>query len=198
MWIKVALAYSSLAAMLQTTQQQQWTAETPPEFSDYSTSTELEILNQPEFQDYPIIEVGPVTNPNPGTNPGTGTDPGTDPGTNPGTNPGTGTDPGTGSDPGAGTDPWAPPSDYSPFFFANLKNYFPFCLPFDAVNLLHAFKAEPVTPSWDFSFDCGELGVVEFSVDLSFLDGFAQIARTFQVAVFCVCLAAGSKRLLGW
>ena len=74
------LALPLTAATLFTmSQADEWSGETPLEFSEYSTSTEYEIADAPEIDGYPSIEIRPVTFPSP--DPGTGTDP--DPGTDP-------------------------------------------------------------------------------------------------------------------
>ena len=79
-----------------------------------------------------------------------------------------------------------------------LRDFFPFCIPFDIYDMLNAFRADPVTPRWDLEFDFGELGTFPFTVDFAPWDELAQIVRTFEVVLFCVGLAAASKKLLGW
>lgn len=58
-YVPLALA-GSIVEILNTTQLQQWTGETPPEFDDYTVGTEFEILDTPEVDGYQGIEVDTV------------------------------------------------------------------------------------------------------------------------------------------
>lgn len=73
--LALGLSVGVLGAM---SQADEWSGQTPQEFNDYSTKTEFEILNRPEFDGWQGLEIAPATNPNPdpGTNPGTGGDSG--------------------------------------------------------------------------------------------------------------------------
>lgn len=44
-------------------QADEWSGQTPQEFNDYSTKTEFEILNRPEFDGWQGLEIAPATNP---------------------------------------------------------------------------------------------------------------------------------------
>ena len=216
------LALGSMAALLTQVQSDQWSGVTPDEFPEYDTIQEFEILDKPEIDDFAYIEIQPITQPevnpdpspdpgsdpdeDPTTAPGTGTDPGTDPGTNPGTGTDPGTNPGTGTDPGVGTDPGTNPDtdpdpnpDTSPGRFSlDLTDFFPFCIPFDLYDMLKAFDADPVAPRFELELDFGTLGSYPFEVDFSQWDRAAQICRRFEYIVFCIGLAACTKKLLGW
>lgn len=73
------LAFGLTAGVLGAmSQAEHWTAETPPEFSEYEEKEEYEVTPAPEFDGYPSIEISPVPDPAPDPDPGNGTDPGGD------------------------------------------------------------------------------------------------------------------------
>lgn len=80
----------------------------------------------------------------------------------------------------------------------DLTSFFPFCIPFDIYNMLNAFCAEPVTPRWELNLDFGALGSYPVVIDFAPWNQLAAVCRMFQVVLFCVGLAAGTKKLLGW
>ena len=215
------LALGSMAALLTQVQSDQWSGVTPEEFPEYETIQELEILSKPEIDGFPGIEVQPVTNPEVNPDSGAGTDPdedpttapgtGTDPGTDPGSNPGTGTDPGTdpGTNPGSGTDPGGnsgsgdgtgsstPPESMHPFM-VDLKDFFPFCIPFDLYKFFSLLCAEPEAPV--FTWVVQDLGGNSYpiTVDLSKWDNFAALFRKLQLFVFIIGLAMSSRKFIKW
>ena len=231
-----ALSLGAFAWLCTQTQQDQWTGVTPEEFPEYPTIQELEILDRPDIDGFPGIEVQPVGNPDVDPDGGEGTDPddgdeddpdeGTDPGDKPG--PGINPDPGTNPDPDPNPEPDPDPSpepdpnpepdpdpspepdpdpspdpdpnpDSSPGRFSlDLTDFFPFCIPFDLYDMLKAFDADPVAPKFELELDFGTLGSYPFVVDFSRWDRAAQICRRFEFIVFCIGLAVGTKKLLGW
>lgn len=90
------------------------------------------------------------------------------------------------------------PSQELDTYTMQLSDFFPFCIPFDLYALLSVFAADPVAPCWELEFDFGELGTFPFTVDLSQWDELAGWVRTFEVVLFCIGLAVGTKKLLGW
>lgn len=114
----------------------------------------------------PDVSAAPDSSPAPGTNPGSEENP--DTGINPGTgsNPDTGTNPGTGSNPGTGTDPGTDsdkdkkdekledikPDDVKT---PTLLKKFPFCIPWDVVDLVSSVSAEKKAPKWELPFKMG-------------------------------------------
>ena len=157
--------------------------------------------SDPEKESVPLPGVIPGINPGTGTDPGTdpGTNPGTgtDPGTNPGTNPGTGTDPGGGSGSEGNSGSSTPPESMQPFML-DLKDFFPFCIPFDLYKFFSLLCAEPEAPV--FTWVVQDLGGNSYpiTVDLSKWDNFAALFRKLQLFVFIIGLAMSSRKFIKW
>lgn len=127
-------------------------------------------------------------------NQGTDPDPGTDP------NPGTGTDPSPGGD-GELTDPEVTPSpddENSKYLAPDLKDFFPFCIPFDIYDVFANFTAERKAPcitfhlkSEMFNFDH------EVVIDLAAFDDVAALLRTLELILFVILLAVATRKLIG-
>ena len=115
-------------------------------------------------------------------------------------NPGGGTDP----DPGGGgdTDPDNPetptPEEEASPYKADLREIFPFCIPFDLIHLLKVFDAEAEAPVFEFPLDIemnnpwtGEK-VVDyhhtFELDMADYEPVIKILRIFQVIFFIIAL----------
>lgn len=82
-------------------------------------------------------------------------------------------------------------SDYT----FDLHDFFPFCIPFDIYDMLSVLAADPVAPSFDYSFPV--LGVTHtVRVDLSSFDTVAQILRTAEALAFAIGLAFVTKKLI--
>ena len=117
----------------------------------------------------------------------TSTDP--DPGTG---EPGTGTDTDSGS---SGSSSWTPPSDMGKFTL-DLKDYFPFCIPFDLYAFFTCLNAEPVAPVIEWIIPLPGGMTYPFEIDLSAFDSVAQILRRMQLLLFCVGLAFKTRDLI--
>lgn len=82
----------------------------------------------------------------------------------------------------------------------DLRDYFPFCLPFDIGNLLACFIAEPQAPSFEWEFPTGydatnhEFTMQTFTIDLSMWDNVAYWLRKGELAIFIVGLAAVTRQ----
>lgn len=127
--------------------------------------------------------VYPAPGSNPGTSPGTGTDPGTDPGTNPGG--------GTGSD----TDVDMDENDYK----VDLRDIFPFCIPFDFVALLNVLDADPVAPRFDFPVVIPALNYQDSVVlDISMFDDVAKVIRICEKVSFVIFLMFATSKVIRW
>lgn len=115
-------------------------------------------------------------------------------------NPGGGTDP----DPGGGgsTDPDNPetptPEEEASPYKTDLREIFPFCIPFDLIHLLKVFDAEAEAPVFEFPLDIemdnpwtGEK-VVDyhhtFELDMADYEPVIKILRIFQVIFFIIAL----------
>jgi len=121
------------------------------------------------------------------TDPGTGTDPDTGTDIEPNPDPDSGTNTGSGS--------WTPPSDMGKFTL-DLKDYFPFCIPFDLYDFFVCLNADPVAPviEWVIPLPGGETYPLE--IDLSVFDPVAQLLRRLQLLLFCVGLAFKTRDLI--
>lgn len=120
----------------------------------------------------------------------TGTETGTE--TKPGSDIGQGTNTGTST---STTDPEEDADKYK----RDLRQVFPFCLPFDLIALLEALDAEPVTPCFDFPFVVEALNInMVIKIDLSFLDDVAAMMRTFETIGFIITLITITHKLIKW
>lgn len=140
----------------------------------------------------PTPEPEPTKKPEVNPNPGGGTDP--QPSGSPDPNP----DPGGGGD----TDPDNPetstPEEEASPYKADLREIFPFCIPFDLIHLLKVFDAEAEAPVFEFPLDIemdnpwtGEK-VVDyhhtFELDMADYEPVIKILRIFQVIFFIIAL----------
>ena len=162
----------------------------------------------------PTPEPKPTKKPEVNPNPGGGTDP--DPKPTPSTTPAVVPDPGGGTDPqpsgspdpnpdpggGGDTDPDNPetptPEEEASPYKADLREIFPFCIPFDLIHLLKVFDAEAEAPVFEFPLDIemnnpwtGEK-VVDyhhtFELDMADYESVIKILRIFQVIFFIIAL----------
>lgn len=82
----------------------------------------------------------------------------------------------------------------------DLRNYFPFCLPFDIGNLLACFVADPQAPSFEWQFPTGydaqshAFTMQTFTIDLAMWDSVAYWLRKGELALFIVGLAAVTRQ----
>lgn len=84
-----------------------------------------------------------------------------------------------------------PMSDYT----MQLKDFFPFCIPFDIYDMLNCLAAEPEAPSFDWKIPVlGQDNIVH--VDLVQFNTVASILRTMELLAFCVGLAFVTKHLI--
>lgn len=167
-----------------------------------------EPTKKPDAQPTPTIAVVP--------DPGGGTDPDPNPEPTPSTTPAVVPDPGSGTDPqpsgspdpnpdpggGGDTDPDNPetptPEEEASPYKADLREIFPFCIPFDLIHLLKVFDAEAEAPVFEFPLDIemdnpwtGEK-VVDyhhtFELDMADYEPVIKILRIFQVIFFIIAL----------
>ena len=161
----------------------------------------------------PTPEPEPTKKPEVNPNPGGGTDP--DPNPTPSTTPAVNPDPGGGTDPDPNPDPNPNPDPDNPDpdnpdnpdptpeqeaspYKADLREVFPFCIPFDLIHLLKVFEADAEAPVFEFPLDIeldnpwtGEK-VVDyhhtFKLDMSDYEPVVKILRIFQVVFFIIAL----------
>lgn len=131
------------------------------------------------------LQQNPSVNPDPNPNPNPNPDPGTNPQPTLKPNP-----TGTPEDP-------TPEQEASPYK-ADLREVFPFCIPFDLIHLLKVFEADAEAPVFEFPLDIeldnpwtGEK-VVDyhhtFKLDMSDYEPVVKILRIFQVVFFIIAL----------
>lgn len=78
-----------------------------------------------------------------------------------------------------------------------LRNFFPFCIPFDLYAMMRALCADPTPPV--FTFATSFLGhVYEVEIDLSAWNGVAQTIRYMIVALYVVALAVSTRKFIKW
>lgn len=92
-------------------------------------------------------------------------------------------------------DSWEPPQDPGKFAL-DLKQYFPFCIPFDLYAFLACLNADPVTPviQWELALPGG--GSYPIEIDLSPFDSVAQLLRRLQLLLFIIGLAIKTRDLI--
>lgn len=81
-------------------------------------------------------------------------------------------------------------------FALDLKDFFPFCIPFDLYDFFVCLNADPVAPviDWEIYLPGGD--TYPLKLDLAVFDDVAQLLRTLQLLLFCVGLAAKTRDLI--
>lgn len=76
-----------------------------------------------------------------------------------------------------------------------VRDFFPFCVPFDLYDMLNCLAADPVAPRFDWVIPV--LGNnYKVSVNLDKFDYVARILRTMELLAFAVGLAVATKKLI--
>ena len=150
----------------------------------------------------PTPEPEPTKKPEVNPNPGGGTDPDPKPSASPtpavNPDPGGGTDPQPSGTPDPNPDPDNPenptPEEEASPYKADLREIFPFCIPFDLIHLFKVFDAEPEAPVFKFPLDLeldnpwtGEKVVNyhhEFEFDFSDYEDLIKLLRIIQIVAF--------------
>lgn len=91
--------------------------------------------------------------------------------------------------------------NFAPLFALGegLKNVFPFCLPFDLLNIFETLDAEPLTPVFevDFSFmPWYEEGEVVMVADFSMFNGLMKLVRLVEYIGFCIFLIVMTRKVI--
>ena len=118
-------------------------------------------------------------------------------GTGNGSGDNTGNNSGSGIPSGALTPPGASDAMLQPFLL-DLRNYFPFCIPFDLYDFFRLLDADPVAPvlSWEVKDLSGNNYPI--SINLSEWDSVAQLFRRLQLFLFITGLAVASRKFIKW
>lgn len=105
-------------------------------------------------------------------------------------------------DPTVGNDPTIPVVPDVGLNDSDLTKVFPFCIPFDFVDMIKALQATPKAPSFKFpiysinnKFQLKKTG--DINVDLSQFDSVASLFRNIMLLVFCIGLMLATKNLVG-
>lgn len=77
----------------------------------------------------------------------------------------------------------------------DLREYFPFCIPFDLINLLSIFVAEPETPEFVIALSTG-WSYAEENVSLDQWNGIANMVRNIELAVFVLGLILITRNII--
>lgn len=81
-------------------------------------------------------------------------------------------------------------------FSLDLRNYFPFCIPFDIYDMLALFSGSASAPVINWRFYIPNVVDQTIVLDFSIFDPVASVLRNMELIAFCVGLAFVSKRLL--
>ena len=104
-------------------------------------------------------------------------------------------DTGTDTDPEGGTSGDAPSTNIGDYQI-DLKQFFPFCIPFDLYDFFTCLNADPVAPVIEWVIPLPGGGTYPLEIDLSAFDGVAQLLRRLQLLLFCVGLAFKTRDLI--
>ena len=126
----------------------------------------------------------------------------TDPNPDPTTDPSEATEPSELPEPSEDpSSPTTPPTTDPPAFddmlLPGLRNFFPFCIPFDLYAMMQALCAEPVAPVFTFATSfLGQLYTVD--IDLSAWESVAVMIRYMFIAIYIVSLAVATRKFIKW
>lgn len=84
------------------------------------------------------------------------------------------------------------------YTFYGLENVFPFCIPFDLIDLIGVLAAEPRAPSFEWVIPLSAIGADDYyiTIDLSVFDNIAKIVRTMELLAGCVGLALLTRNII--
>lgn len=92
------------------------------------------------------------------------------------------------------------PSLNNDYTIADLQELFPFCVPYDLVNLFSCLKAERKAPCFKFPLPVPRKGggfkYKEIEIDLSDFDAAARVLRVMELLAFCVGLTLATRKLI--
>lgn len=78
----------------------------------------------------------------------------------------------------------------------DLRDFFPFCIPFDIYDMLNLLSGSREAPVVRWRFYVPSVVDTEIEIDLSPFDPVAQVLRTVELLAFALALAFGTKKLL--
>lgn len=82
-------------------------------------------------------------------------------------------------------------------FVRDLRNLFPFCIPFDLIDCIRLFNAEPVTPKVEIPMHFAFVDVdYTWTIDLKDFNGVATVCRSMFLILFIVGLVLITRNLI--
>lgn len=76
---------------------------------------------------------------------------------------------------------------------------FPFCIPFDMIDLYRVFAAEPQAPHWEIPLKSETFNIdYTFIIDFEQFEVLAEIFRTFQIILFILGLCMITSKVIKW
>lgn len=76
---------------------------------------------------------------------------------------------------------------------------FPFCIPFDMIDLYRVFVAEPQAPHWEIPLKSETFNIdYTFVIDFEQFEVLAEIFRTFQIILFILDLCMITSKVIKW
>lgn len=83
--------------------------------------------------------------------------------------------------------------------FPNLKDFFPFCIPFDYVDLIQLFSSTREAPHFHINWHIPIVNIDwSFDADWSAWDSVASVARSLQLLLYAVFLMLVTARFIKW
>lgn len=79
----------------------------------------------------------------------------------------------------------------------DLKDKFPFCIPWDVYYVFALLEDEREAPQVNFNIDLGVPGTHTINIDFEEWDDVASILRTLELILFILGLALGTKKIMG-
>ena len=93
-------------------------------------------------------------------------------------------------------EPEVPPG-FDDMMLPGLKDFFPFCIPFDMYDMMAALCADPEAPK--FTFATSFLGhIYSVEIDLAAWNTVAVTVRYMVVAIYIVALAIATRKFIKW
>lgn len=93
--------------------------------------------------------------------------------------------------------PTIAPDAGSDYALKSVTSVFPFCIPYDVLELAKVLDVSAQAPSWDVPFKIS--GVIDTSIHLGFedFDTVNKVSRTCQIILFIIVLIVATRNLIG-
>lgn len=90
------------------------------------------------------------------------------------------------------------PPSFGDLQIPGLRDFFPFCIPFDLLDMMRALSASPVAPVFVYACPMPDGSIEEVTIDLSAWNGVAATIRSVIVAIYVVTLANSTRKFIKW